>query len=112
MLGRLDDAARDQERALALARESGDPALQAEVLNEIGRCRGAAGDQREALRLHQQAISLAETVGDPYLQAVFHWDAAAALAALGDADAAGRHRAEATTRFDALGLAPPAGTVT
>ena len=87
----LDDpaaAASDFERALALARESGDRREEGRALTALGRARLAAGALDEAGRAYEQALAVASAADSRETR----WTALAGLgrvaAARGDADAA------------------------
>jgi predicted ATPase/DNA-binding CsgD family transcriptional regulator len=83
MLGRLAEAADDARRALALAREIGQPAGELMALGNLSLSAEYAGDHDEALRLARQAWQI--TVGITGVQARYRSSVlTAALAGAGD----------------------------
>jgi predicted ATPase/DNA-binding CsgD family transcriptional regulator len=63
-MGRIDEAADDSRRALAVAREVGYPLMEAWVLAEISWEASYQGDFDEAVRLSRQAQQIAEQITD------------------------------------------------
>ena len=59
-----DRAGASFERALALARELGDPTLVAHGLNRVGNWRANAAEPRDALPLHREALTIFDATGD------------------------------------------------
>ena len=83
LMGRAAEAAEDARRAVALARETGDPAGELMALDNLSLSAGYAGDQDEALRLARQAVAITGGIpGGParYRSSVL----TAALAGAGD----------------------------
>lgn len=68
-IGRQEDACAALERALCLSRELGRPAVQAEILLDLGVAQGSVGAWAEALRLAEESLRLAEELGATDLQA-------------------------------------------
>ena len=82
-LGRYDDARRDHESALAIARELGDEELEARVLEQLGWTALYARDAMSAVDLAEQATELAASAASApgalpsaalLLGRVRHWD--------------------------------------
>lgn len=69
-----DSAAFSARQALALARQLGLPARQAQALDELGWLRYVRGDYPGALRLYQQALALARQAPCPQQTARLHDD--------------------------------------
>jgi len=65
---RLDDARRQLEAALAVAREAGEPAVEAAALTSLGR-RAVVVAAPEAAEICDEAVAAARRVGDPILVA-------------------------------------------
>lgn len=59
-LGRYPESLDHQQRALHLARETGDKNLELEALNGLAETTRAAGSPAEATDLHQRALTLAQ----------------------------------------------------
>ncbi len=64
-LGRLGEAIRSLQNALALARESRTPSLVVGVLTDMGRCHRQMGNVETALRLHRRAAASNEEERSP-----------------------------------------------
>ncbi len=60
---RYDDATEHHRQALALARDIGDPGLEADILNSSGETFNAAGQPDDAQACHDSALALARTHG-------------------------------------------------
>ncbi|MDT0307793.1 tetratricopeptide repeat protein [Streptomyces sp. DSM 44917] len=83
--GRLEDARSHYAEALAVARVSGDAALEAHAFCNAAFLARAAGHPREAARAAQAGEQAARRLGSPALRELLALREAAARAALGDA---------------------------
>lgn len=98
--GRLADARRDAEAAIAAA-PGGTP--NARTLVEMGRCCHHEGDLGTARRWHEEALQVAEREGDRFeLGGALHWSAALLYDA-GDHAEAAEHFARSAAILDAVG---------
>ncbi len=89
LLRRLEPATRTADQALALARQSGDPAVLATALNHRGNLEMARDNPAAALAHYREAAALAGRAADPALEAALLINRVHAHLALGDPTAAG-----------------------
>lgn len=67
---RGEEARQEYEQALKLAREAGDPDLEAQNLDTLGLLKAESGELREGLALKLQALELTRQIGDRKHEAV------------------------------------------
>jgi tetratricopeptide (TPR) repeat protein/DNA-binding SARP family transcriptional activator len=103
-LGRLADAARHGEEALAIALQQGTDIDAAQALNTLGLTYSNVGDDDAALAAHRQAIEFSRSCGSSYEEAnaLHHLGRLAARA--GDPDLARRRWAQALELFRVLAV--------
>jgi tetratricopeptide (TPR) repeat protein len=109
-LRRFPEALDHLDRALAIAREIGDPWLETKTLNTLGETAYAMADPRTALERHRAALALARKTEDRYQHANALNGVATALQTLGHTGAAHRHWTEALAIYTELSL-PDAAAV-
>jgi tetratricopeptide (TPR) repeat protein len=63
-LGRVREAIRCSEQALAIAREIGDRSAEGALLGNLANCHYALGQTRRAIELNEQALAIAREIGD------------------------------------------------
>ncbi|MEY9860091.1 DNA-binding SARP family transcriptional activator/tetratricopeptide (TPR) repeat protein [Catenulispora sp. GAS73] len=102
-LGRHDEAFTLCRQALDAAREAGDPALQCDILTNLGEMYREAGRIDEALRLFQQAKPIVDSLGDPQNIAVLASNTGAVQSERGEHQAAQSSFHIALNLFQALG---------
>jgi DNA-binding SARP family transcriptional activator/tetratricopeptide (TPR) repeat protein len=102
-LGRHDEAFALSRQALATARETGDPALQCDVLTNRGEMYRVAGRIDQALEHFQQAKALVDNLGDPQNVAVLTSNIGAVHSELGEHEAAQSSFNTALELFQAIG---------
>jgi tetratricopeptide (TPR) repeat protein/transcriptional regulator with XRE-family HTH domain len=102
--GQYEQAESHHQQALALYQEIGDPSGQAETLNSMGQTSLATGHPGQACACHTTALALAQQTGDRYQQARAHHGLAVAYQATGDIIQAERHRQQALSIYNDLGV--------
>ncbi|WP_398920281.1 tetratricopeptide repeat protein [Streptomyces sp. I6] len=107
--GRYGEALRSWRAAAAGYRRLGDLPGHARALSEAARVQEYAGRPEESLRTCEEAVAWARRAGDLRLQAALQLRLADTLERLGDAAAAGLHRAAAERLLgeDVSGLRNP-----
>ena len=102
-IGRHEEAFALSRQALDTARETGDPALQCDVLTNLGEMYREAGRIDQALAYFQQAKVLVDTLGDPQNVAVLASNIAAVHSERGEYEAARSSFHTALNLFQGLG---------
>ena len=105
LMGRAAEATREARRALALAREIGDPAGELLALVDLSVGADYAGDHDEAVRLARQAGQITAGISGP-LARLCSWVLTIVLADAGDLAAAERVGAAGLARARAAGDLP------
>lgn len=100
--GKLDEARRAYENALALVREAEDAYDEAILLTGLGHLHVERGDAQEGLRLHDEALKIFEERDDRRWTATSRVRGAEALRELGRLDEAFQRLAPALDEIDAL----------
>jgi tetratricopeptide (TPR) repeat protein len=98
--GYTEEVEQNYERALALARETGDPPQRAPVVRSLASFYFYRGEFDRAAELGRELLELAESDGDPALRVDGELVYGASLGFLGDVEAGMRHLERAMEFFD------------
>ncbi|MEV8436114.1 tetratricopeptide repeat protein [Actinosynnema sp. NPDC051121] len=102
-LGRTDSAVEYAERALSIARESGDQHFQVDVMDDLACTHRARGDYATAFAAHSAALHLARELNDPIREAIVQASTGSTHLADGEADAAIQVLFQAVAVFEESG---------
>src|SRR4029079_2859089 len=91
------------KQALAIQRETGNRAHEAETLDEMGALAAAEGDYEKALELHKQAIEIQHTVGNQRREALAITNLGEVYNLLGQPEKAVEQFSKALTIFRGMG---------
>lgn len=100
---RYREAAENGDRALRIARATGDTAAEAEVLRTLGTLKWHQGDHRAALILFQKSFAISARSGDSLDHARLHNNMAVTLLFLGEHDRALEHFKKSLSGFTEAG---------
>ncbi|MEU6573570.1 tetratricopeptide repeat protein [Streptomyces sp. NPDC046805] len=100
---RYREAAENGDRALRIARATGDAEAEAEVLRTLGTLKWHQGDHRAALTLFQKSFAISARSGDSLDRARLHNNMAVTLLFLGEHDRALEHFEKSLSGFTEAG---------